>query len=97
MPISFSTEKKVNYIGMSGDINKELTMNPDKSETTLFMTENASLNWFRCLSPAGTNTLLISQSRTRTLAKLILRLDVQDLQATASSVKASHLFSQRKT
>lgn len=40
---------------MSGDINEELTMNPDKSEMTLFMMENASQNWFRCLSPAGTS------------------------------------------
>lgn len=69
---------------MSGDINKELTVNPDKLEMTLFMTENASQNWFKCLSPADTSTLLISQRRaTRILARLILRLDAQDLHATA--------------
>lgn len=33
---------------MSGKINKELTMNPDKTGVTLFMKENASQDWVTC-------------------------------------------------
>lgn len=47
MLISFSKEK-ANSRKMSGKINKELTMNPDKTEVTLLMKESASQEWVRC-------------------------------------------------
>lgn len=85
---------------MSGKINKELTMNPDKTEVTLLMKENASQGCVRCcLSPAGANIPSSNSTKqsTQDSARLILRLDVQDLQGTQSLAKASHLFLQRKT
>lgn len=45
MLISFSMEK-VNSTKMSWEINEELTMNPDKTEVTLCMKENASQDQF---------------------------------------------------
>lgn len=47
MLISFSKEK-ANSTKMSGKINKKLMMNPDKTEVTLLMKQNASQDWVRC-------------------------------------------------
>lgn len=96
--ISFSTEK-ANSTKMSGKINKELTMNPDKTEVTLLMKENASQGCVRCcLSPVGASIRSSNSTKqsTQDSARLILRLDVQDLQGLQSLAKASHFLLQRK-
>lgn len=96
MLISFSKEK-ANSTKMSGKINKELTMNPDKTEVTLLMKENASQDWVRCRPLQVQAFFSSTMQSTKDSARPILRPDVEDLRALPSLANTSHLFLQRKT